>query len=102
MNYANQLGYSDVNPFEVVRRVSEKTLVIRRMKAERDPEWKPEFIAGGFSGTCVNQSKQKWVIESDDTADTVRIRFGKKGWRDAFGNRYVISKTPFKFYDYNF
>jgi hypothetical protein len=38
MNYANHLGYSDINPFEIVRRISDKTFEIRAMSAERDPE----------------------------------------------------------------
>lgn len=39
MKFANQFGYSDVNPFEVVRQISEKTMEIRSMKAERDPSF---------------------------------------------------------------
>ncbi|MFZ9767167.1 MAG: hypothetical protein ACO3C4_01580 [Candidatus Limnocylindrus sp.] len=102
MNYANKLGYSDVDPYEIVRRVSERTLDVRPMRTERDPEWKPEFVAGGFCGTVVNQNSQRWLYESDPSQPLVRIRLGKQGWRDAGGSRYVISATPFKFYDYNF
>jgi hypothetical protein len=102
MNYANHIGYSDVNPFEIVRRVSDKTLEIRSMSAERDPSWRPDFIPGGFSGTVVNQSSQRWIISSDDQAVTFRIRMGKRGWRDSGGNRYELSDKPVKFYDYNF
>jgi hypothetical protein len=102
MNYANHIGYSDINPFEIVRRVSDKTLEIRAMNAERDQSWKPNFIPGGFCGTVVNQSEQRWVISSNESAKPVRIRFGKKGWKDAHGNRYALADQPQKFYDYNF
>jgi len=102
MNYANHIGYSDVNPYEVVRRVSDKTLDVRAMNAERDPSWNPDFVPGGFFGTVVNQSEQKWVITSDDNGRVVRIRLGKQGWKDAHGNRYQLSDEPVKFYDYNF
>lgn len=102
MNYANHIGYSDVNPYEVVRRVSDKTLDVRAMNAERDPSWNPDFAPGGFFGTVVNQSEQKWVITSDDNGRVVRIRLGKQGWKDAHGNRYQLSDEPVKFYDYNF
>ena len=54
MNYANHIGYSDVNPFEIIRRVSDKTLELRAMNAERDPSWNPDFVPGGFFGTVVN------------------------------------------------
>jgi hypothetical protein len=102
MNYANRLGWSDVEPFEIVRRVSDKTFDVRPMRAERDPEWEPEFVPGGFCGTVVNQNSQRWLYESDPAQALVRIRLGKQGWRDAGGSRYAISATPFKFYDYNF
>ena len=102
MNYANYLGYSDVNPFEIIRRVSDKTLEIRAMRAERDPSWKPNFIPGGFSGHVDNQRDQRWLIESDSEGAVRRIRLGKYGGKDAHGNRYQISEKPVKFYDYNF
>ena len=35
LKYANQYGYSDVNPYEVVREVSGKTLEVRAMEVER-------------------------------------------------------------------
>jgi hypothetical protein len=102
MNYANHIGYSDVNPHEVVRRISDKTLEIRAMSAERDPEWKPDFVAGGFCGTVVNQNRQRWIISSNPEARVFRIRLGKKGWKDSGGARYVLADKPQKFYDYNF
>jgi len=102
MNYANYYGYSDVKPFEVVRRVSDKTLEVRAMKAERDPTWKPDFVPGGFCGTVVNQGSQRWIITSDPSGVVRRIRLGKRGWKDAHGGRYDLSDKPVKFYDYNF
>ncbi len=102
MNYANHYGYSDVNPYEIIRRISDKTIEIREMKAERDLEWKPEFVSGGFCGTVVNQNEQRWIISSDESAKPVRIRLGKNGWKDSYGNRYGLSDKPVKFYDYNF
>jgi hypothetical protein len=102
MQYANHIGYSDVNPFEIIRKVSEKTVEIRAMNAERDPNWKPDFVAGGFCGTVINQRDQRWIISSSVEAPVVRIRLGKHGWKDANGNRYQLADQPRKFYDYNF
>lgn len=102
MKYANHHGYSDVTPFEVIRIISEKTIEIREMKAERDDSVKLEFHVGGFSAHCSNQHQQKWVITSDETAPVKRIRLGKRGWKDAHGGRYSLADAPRKFYDYNF
>jgi len=103
MNYANHIGWSDVNPYEVVRVISDKTLEIREMNAERDESWKPEIVVGGFAGHCVNQNEQRWIITSDDSREVVRIRLSaKKGWQDKHGRRFSLSEKPVKFYDYNF
>ena len=103
MKYANHFGYSDINPFEIVRFVSEKTIEIREMKSEKDPSYKPEFIPGGFSVHCVNQHAQKWIITSDESAPVIRIRLSKnKGWQDAHGRKFDLSEKPIKYYDYNF
>ena len=102
MNYANHHMYSDVDPYEIVRVISDKTIEIREMKAERDDSVKLEFHVGGFSAHCSNQSEQKWIITSDETAPVKRIRLGKRGWKDAHGGRYNLADKPRKFHDYNF
>lgn len=102
MKYANHLGYSDVTPYEVIRIISDKTLEVREMNCERDESVKLDFHVGGFSAHCSNQRDQKWFITSDETAPVVRIRLGKRGWKDAHGRRFDVSDTPVKFYDYNF
>ena len=101
--HANQYGYSDVYPFEIVRKVSDKTIVIRAMNYTRDDSVKLEFNVGGFSAHCVNQSEQKWICESDTDRPEIRVRLHKDGWwRDSNGNKYGLSMNPRRFYDYNF
>lgn len=102
MNYANHLGWTDVNPYEVVKVVSEKTIEIREMDAERDLTVAMNFVAGGFSAICTNPHDQKWEIKSNPANHTIRIRYGKKGWKDKNGRRFVLAEKPCKFYDYNF
>jgi hypothetical protein len=103
MKYANHLGYSDVNPFEVVNVVSDKTIEVREMNTVRDDSIKLEFHVGGFSAHCSNQRDQKWTITSDETAPVIRIRLSKnKGWKDKYGRRFQLADQPVKFYDYNF
>ena len=103
MNYANHIGYSDINPFEIIRKVSDKTLEIRAMEAEKDDSVSLEFIPGGFSAHCVNQIDQKWKISSDEKNPIIRIRLSKnRGWQDKYGRRFSLADAPRKFYDYNF
>jgi len=102
MQYANQFGYSDVEPFEVVRVISEKTIEVREMDSERDDSVKLDFHVGGFSAHCSNQRDQKWVITSNPANPVVRIRLGKQGWKSSDGRRFKLADAPFKFYDYNF
>lgn len=101
-NFANLLGYSDVQPFEVVRRVSEKIVEVRPMKAERDPTWKPEFVKGGFAAHCTNQSEQRWIITPDEDAYTIRLHKRKDGYFYHKGTRFSLEEKPRRFYDYNF
>ena len=100
--YANQIGYSDVNPYEVVKVISDKTMVVRAMKAEK-AEWEMDFREGGFFGRVMNQNEQKWDITPDENATPFRIRLSKnRGWRCAGGAHFEIDNKPIKFYDYNF
>lgn len=98
--YANMSGYSDVKPFEIVRVISDKTIEIREMDAEKG-DWKPEFIAGGFAGRCVNQDDQVWNIKSNEANPVIRARRNKDGWKSSYG-KHFLSTQPSKFHDYNF
>ena len=114
--YANHYSYTDVNPYEIVRIVSEKCIEIREMNAEKI-KWDMKVIQGGFSHHVVNQEKQKWNITSNENAPIFKIRLNKSGtifcsttrnhvpnyiWKDSHGNKYHLSDNPVKFYDYNF
>jgi hypothetical protein len=92
--HANQIGYTDITPYEIIKIVSGKTIEIRKMKCER-----------GFQPNCVNNTEQgqKWIITSDAGFPVKRIRLQKNGlWKDAKGNTYKLAESPRKFYDYNF
>lgn len=100
--FAVQFGYTDVRPLEVVRVVSEKCVEVRYMEAQLDPTWKPEMIVGGFAAHTVNNHDQKWIITSDPTNPVFKIRLGKKGWKNKYGDSFGLCEKPYKFYDYNF
>lgn len=97
--YVNEYGYSDVTPHEIVRVISDTTIEIRAMRAIRDPNWKPEFVSGGFAGTVINNVEQVWIIKSDPDAPIYRIRLSKRGWGRG---RFQLANKPRHFYDYNF
>jgi hypothetical protein len=98
---ATLCGWSDRHPYEVVEvSPSGKTITLRAMKAERDPSWKPEWVAGGFAGTVVNQNEQEWILSADPEGETIKARLTKKGW-SANGQRVYLGRAN-KFYDYNF
>lgn len=102
-NYANQYGYSDVTPYEIIRRVSDKTIEVRLMAYKLDEDWKPEFHAGGFAAHCSNQHEQRYTYSSDEQEPIRRIRLHKNGrWYDKNGNSYRLADKPRRFYDYNF
>ena len=101
--YANYIGYSDVYPCEVIREVSDKTLEIRSMDAERDTSWEPITAPGGFMGHTINQQSQRWFITRNAENSVFRIRRRKDGrWYDKHSRRYSLSDEPIRFYDYNF
>jgi hypothetical protein len=101
--YANNHGYTDAYPFEIVRVVTDKALEIRSMNATLDPTWKPDMIPGGFAAHTTNNHSQRWIYESNPTARVIRIRLHKNGqWKDSSGSRYVLADKPLRFHDYNF
>jgi len=101
--FANERIGSDTEPYEVTRIISDKTVEIRRMSAEINPSFEPEWIAGGFSGHLVNNDSQKWIITSDENNGFFRIRLSSQGeWKDKYGNSYKMSDKPVKRYDFNF
>ena len=108
MNYANHYGYSDVNPYEIIRHVSPTTIEVRAMSATREnPEDDLGFAPGGFCGHHSRQEDQRWVITPCPENPVIRIRLSrakrKAGrWYSRTGERFALAEAPRKFYDYNF
>lgn len=101
MPYAMKMMYTDIEPFEIVRRVSPKCLEIRPMRAKRLD--KPVMVPGGFSAHCTNNHEIRYDITPNPEAKTIRIRLHKIGtWQDKHGNKYSLGEQPVYFYDYNF
>jgi len=101
--YANRRLWTDVDPYEIVRVVSDRCLEVRAMETEPDLTWQREVIPGGFTGHTTNNHEQRWVYRRCPEGQTLRIRKHKNGqWYDAHGDRYSIAAQPVKHYDFNF
>lgn len=104
--FANHLGWSDVNPYEIVRKITDKKIEIRAMKAvstkEGNERLGKSFQPGGFVGHYDNYA-QEWTITSQPDYPTEFIRLHKDGeWYGLGHRRFCLALTPYKFYDYNF
>lgn len=101
--YCNHHGYTDIDPYEVVKEISDHIVEIRPMDAEKDDSVKLKFQIGGFSAHCSNQSDQKWHINSVPDADTIKVVWDASQNKWINGScQFIMSDTPIKFYDYNF
>lgn len=105
LKYANQYLHSDIKPFEVVRVISEKCIVIRAMDyrevKETAEKRRKESVAGGYSGH-IDNSLQDWVITSNPSNPVRRIHLHKSGDWYCYGTLYRLEDKPKRFYDFNF
>lgn len=102
VKYANEIMYSDVEPWEIIEVVSERKIIIRDMQCEQT-ETIPCQV-GGFAGHFENYA-QKWEIVSNPNGRTRTITRRKNGQWKLMGNNYIkysLDTSPCKFYDYNF
>ena len=101
--YANEVGYTDVKPYEIVKVISKKTIEVRRMDHKLLNAEDLKFHVGGFSAHCSNQRDQKYEYSSNTENEVIRVRLHKDGYyhcRD--GAKFRLADKPYKFYDYNF
>lgn len=101
--YANMHGYSDVEPYEVIRVVSQQTVIVRAMETKQT-KFPSKVVPGGFAGHTVdNREGQDYEYTSNSANPEIRIRWSKanRRWQRG-GQRFLMSDAPYKFYDYNF
>lgn len=100
-DHAHVCHWSDVSPVTVIKKTAQ-TMTVRFDKAERDPNWKPEWEIGGFAAHCTNNDEQKWIIEEDPNGKTEVFRWHKSS--NHFENTIGETLIPgwMKKYDYNF
>ena len=100
-DHAHVTLWSDVEPVTIIAK-TKTTLTVRYDKAERDPNWKPEWIVGGFSAHCTNNDDQQWIISEDPNGNTEVFRWSKR--LNCYKNTGGCKLHPYwaKHYDYNF
>lgn len=98
---ATCFGWTDRYAYEVIDKTA-KTLVVRALEVEIDPNWRPIFLSGGFSAHCTNQEEQRWLMRKAPLsgARMDRLRLTKKGWKGQRGLYGIGAALPF--HDYNF
>lgn len=95
--------WSDAHACTVIAK-TKTTITIQRDKATLNPEFKPEWIAGGFAGHCTNQDEQTYTYERDPNGEIYRCRWSEKYGRYQTGSdgSMKITRGRREFYDYNF
>lgn len=93
--------WSDAEAYTVIARTA-KSLTLRRCKATLDPNFKPEFITGGFAAHCLNQCDQTYTYEEDENGAVVKAYYSKAK-RGFFVQKSLrVTRGRHEFYDYNF
>lgn len=93
--------WSDRHAATVIK-VTAKTVTVRRDKATLNPDFKPEFIPGGFAAHCTNQSEQSYTYEPDEKGEVRTFHWSDKFQRYGQPGNLTLSKGRHEFYDYNF
>lgn len=93
--YLNRYGWSDIEPIGLIIGTKGKTKVMVQRVVASQNKVKMEFMLGGFSAICVNQSAQDYDYEL--TNEIIEVRISK-----SFLKSVRIEDNPRKYFDYNF
>ena len=85
-----------------VIKVTKSSVTVRRDKATLNPDFKPEWIPGGFAAHCTNQEEQSYTYEPDESGTVYTFRWSNKYQRYGQPGNLSLSKGRHEFYDYNF
>lgn len=95
--------WSDAQACTVIAKTA-KTITIQRDKAILDPNFKPEWVPGGFSAICTNSAEQEWTYERNPNGEIIKCRWSEKygGWQTGSDGSIKIGRGRHEHYDYNF
>jgi hypothetical protein len=99
--FVNQHLWSDAHVVgKIIGHFGKTGIIVEPWTATKDPNFKPEFIPGGFSAHCLNQNEQSWIYKKDEGAEPIRMRISQSFFSQS--PRYNIADEPYEYYDYNF
>lgn len=95
--------WSDSYACTVIRKTA-KSITIQRDKAIRNPDFKPEWVAGGFAAHCTNADEQSYTYERNENGETFVCHWSEKEGRYRHGSdgSMKVSLGRYEYYDYNF
>ncbi|MDE6388934.1 MAG: hypothetical protein K2L82_14130 [Lachnospiraceae bacterium] len=93
--------WSDRHACTIIK-VTKTTITVQRDTAILNPDFKPEFILGGFAEHCTNQSEQSYTYERDEQGQVTTIHWSEKYQSYGRPGFPTLSKGRHEFYDYNF
>lgn len=93
--------WSDRHACTIIK-VTKTTVTVRRDKATLKPEFKPDFIVGGFSVHCTNQEEQDYTYEADENGTVETFYWSNKYNQYGTPNNPCLIRGRHEYYDYNF
>lgn len=93
--------WSDRHAGTIVK-VTKCSITIQRDKAILSPDFKPEFIPGGFAAHCINQDEQSYTYERNPEGERTTLRWSKVYNQYGQPGDLTASKGRHEYYDYNF
>lgn len=92
--------WTDKEAYTVIRK-TKRMIVIQRDKAIKNPDFKPNWIPGGFSAICTNNEEQSYTYEKDPDGSIIKAYWSEvKGCYMHQGCKVINGRH--EFYDYNF
>lgn len=85
-----------------VIKVTKSSVTVQRDKATLDPNFKPEWIPGGFAAHCTNQDEQTYTYERDPNGEIYTFRWSNRYGQYGQPGNLTLHKGRREFYDYNF
>ena len=95
--YINQHLWSDSNPVGKIIATRGKNFVTIQPVEAGENKTKMEFVPGGFSAICLNDSKQQY--DFFEVGEPYEVRLSKSQMAN---NYWHIEEAPYKHYDFNF
>ena len=83
-------------------KVTPQTITVQRDTAKLVPEFKPDWIPGGFSCICTNNEDQDYTYERDEQGEVYTFRWSEKHQSYGRPGHLRAIKGRREFYDYNF